>query len=120
MDVHDVFSIIGFIGGLLFWSLFERFVIRKIYKRIEDPNEPIAPWRRRRNRVHRSITSGDSFREYMERQGHTYDEIVWSETYGRYMTMSELRRLFEEEEKKIEIKPKKEKIRHNFTGLPWE
>ena len=109
---------ISFIGGVLFWFGLERYVIRKIYKRIEDPNEPI-----RRNAPCRPITSGDSFREYMEQQGYNHtrrleSDIVWSETHGRYITMEELEQINQEE--KIEIKPKKESIRHHFTGLPWE
>jgi hypothetical protein len=65
----------------------------------------------------------DYDRLYRERQGYTYTgsgNIVWSETYARYMTFSEYRELVEQEENKIDIKPKKTKIRHNFTGLPWE
>lgn len=112
----DLLYVLSFIGGVVGWLLLERFVIRKIYKRIADPNEPIS---RRARRCNPPITSGDSFREYMERQGYTSNNIVWSETHTRYMTIDELRRL-EEEEKKIDIKPKKESIRHHFTGLPWE
>ena len=111
----EIVWISSFIGGLAFW-----FLVEKLMKRIKDPNEPI---RRNAPPCRPPILSGESFREYMEQQGYNHtrrleSDIVWSETHGRYITMEELDQINQEE--KIEIKPKKESIRHHFTGLPWE
>jgi hypothetical protein len=120
MDLLSKFGLLLMSAVITYSVIFcVRLFLKKIYKRIADPNEPIRvslfPWQKKQG-----ITSGDSFRQYMEQQGYTYsDNIIWSETYARYMTMDELRRLNKEEEK-IDIKPKKESIRHHFTGLPWE
>lgn len=94
VTLTDLLYALSFIGGVFFWLALEKYVIRKIYERIGDPNEPIRRDARINTPCRPPITSGESFRRCMESQN--------------------------QQEKKINIKPKKEKIRHHFTGLPWE
>ena len=99
--LYDLLHVLSFVGGFVFWLLLERYLIRRLYKRINDPNEPI-----RRNARYR--TPNDL----------TGPNIVWSPEHERYMTRSEYDTLHKVEQ--VDIKPKKKSIRHNFTGLPWE
>lgn len=99
----DLLHVLSFVGGFVSWVLLEKYLIRKLYKRISDPNEPI-----RRNA--RCTPPNDL----------TGPNIVWSPEHQRYMTRSEYNTLHNVEQEPVDIKPKKKSIRHNFTGLPWE